>query len=78
MKKAIIILACVLVSGLSASAQFGINNDNSDPDNSAMLDVKSTTKGVLLPRMTYGEATLLLWLISHRALLNCQNQKHRY
>ncbi len=33
-------------------AQVGINNDNSNPDNSAMLDVKSTTKGFLPPRMT--------------------------
>lgn len=30
----------------------GINDDNSNPDGSAMLDVKSTTKGVLVPRMT--------------------------
>jgi uncharacterized protein (TIGR02145 family) len=33
-------------------AQVGINNDNSAPDNSAMLEVKSTTKGFLPPRMT--------------------------
>jgi uncharacterized protein (TIGR02145 family) len=30
----------------------GINDDGSSPDNSAMLDVKSTTKGMLIPRMT--------------------------
>jgi len=33
-------------------AQVGINADNSAPDNSAMLDVKSISKGVILPRMT--------------------------
>ena len=33
-------------------AQVGINVDNSAPDNSAMLDVQSTTKGMLVPRMT--------------------------
>ncbi len=33
-------------------AQISINSDNSAPDNSAMLDVKSTTKGLLIPRMT--------------------------
>jgi len=33
-------------------AQVGINTDNSTPDNSAMLDVKSTSKGILPPRMT--------------------------
>jgi len=41
-----------LVLSLSVSAQVGINNDNSTPDPSAMLDVKSTTKGLLAPRMT--------------------------
>lgn len=33
-------------------AQVGINNDNSAPDGSAMLDVKATAKGFLPPRMT--------------------------
>lgn len=32
-----------------------INNDNSAPDASAMLDVKSTTKGLLAPRMTQAQ-----------------------
>jgi hypothetical protein len=30
----------------------GINSDGSLPDNSAMLDVKSNSKGVLIPRLT--------------------------
>ncbi len=33
-------------------AQVGINTNGSVPDGSAMLDVKSSTKGMLLPRMT--------------------------
>ena len=33
-------------------AQVGIKTDNSAPDNSAMLDVQSATKGMLIPRMT--------------------------
>ena len=33
-------------------SQVGINTDNSVPDNSAMLDVKSIEKGILIPRMT--------------------------
>ncbi|MDP1621307.1 MAG: hypothetical protein Q8M08_03115 [Bacteroidales bacterium] len=36
-------------------AQVGINADNSAPDESAMLDVKSTSKGALLPRMTQAQ-----------------------
>ncbi|MEM6297473.1 MAG: tail fiber protein [Bacteroidota bacterium] len=35
-----------------AIAQVGINSDNSDPNSSAMLDIKSTEKGLLIPRMT--------------------------
>ncbi len=36
-------------------SQVGINTDNSPPDPSAMLDVKSTNKGVLIPRMTFAQ-----------------------
>jgi hypothetical protein len=41
-----------LALSLSVNAQVAINTDGSLPDNSAMLDVKSTSKGLLLPRMT--------------------------
>ncbi len=37
-----------------------INNDNSTPDASAMLDVKSTTKGLLVPRMTQAQRTAII------------------
>ena len=41
---------------VSASAQsVAINTDGSSPDGSAMLDVSSTTKGVLIPRVTQSE-----------------------
>lgn len=36
-------------------AQVGINTDNSLPDNSAMLEVKSTSKGLLMPRLTQSQ-----------------------
>jgi uncharacterized protein (TIGR02145 family) len=38
--------------GSYSFGQLGINTDQALPDASAMLDVKSTTKGVLFPRMT--------------------------
>jgi uncharacterized protein (TIGR02145 family) len=38
-----------------ASAQVGINEDGSPPDGSAMLDIKSTNRGFLPPRMTSGQ-----------------------
>ncbi|MDA3837967.1 MAG: DUF1566 domain-containing protein [Candidatus Delongbacteria bacterium] len=54
MKKFITIaLAVVLTAVTLLNAQsVGINTDGSDPDGSAMLDVKSTTSGFLAPRMT--------------------------
>jgi hypothetical protein len=42
----------LLALGVSVNAQVGINTDNSTPDPSAMLDVKSMDKGMLVPRMT--------------------------
>ena len=48
---ALLILFCLIINRISYS-QVGINTDNSEPDPSAMLDVKSTTKGFLPPRMT--------------------------
>ncbi|MCH2045994.1 MAG: tail fiber domain-containing protein [Saprospiraceae bacterium] len=53
MKKNTLILAFMLFSQVPAYTQgVGINADNTDPDASAILDVKSVTKGMLIPRMT--------------------------
>jgi uncharacterized protein (TIGR02145 family) len=41
-------------------AQVGINIDNSAPDNSAMLDVKSTQRGLLPPRMTHAQMAAIV------------------
>ena len=45
-------LAMLLTATCSLYAQVAISTDNSDPDGSAMLDVISTDKGILIPRMT--------------------------
>jgi hypothetical protein len=50
MKNLIIIL--LLAIGVNVSGQVAINADGSAPNNSAMLDVKSTNKGFLPPRLT--------------------------
>jgi uncharacterized protein (TIGR02145 family) len=49
----ILFLLLTAVTGLSQNV--GINADGSAPDNSAMLDVKSTDKGLLIPRMTIAQ-----------------------
>ena len=51
MNKIPLYLVFCLIS-FSGVAQVGINTNNSDPHASAMLDVKSTTKGMLVPRMS--------------------------
>ena len=51
MKPLVILMFLLLLSG-GLRAQVGISADGSDPDNSAMLDVKSTNKGFLPPRVT--------------------------
>ncbi|MBK6966763.1 MAG: DUF1566 domain-containing protein [Bacteroidales bacterium] len=49
MKKILILF--FLTAWLGAWSQVAINTDGSDPDNSAMLDVKSIGKGLLIPRV---------------------------
>lgn len=45
------ILAMVFLTlGMNVFSQISISTDASAPDNSAMLDVKSTTRGLLAPR----------------------------
>jgi hypothetical protein len=58
MKKHLIILsigAIVLFTSIQLSAQVAVNADGSTPDASAMLDVKSTMLGALMPRMTQAQ-----------------------
>ena len=52
MKKIAILLFSILLGTIPTIAQVAINSDSSAPDNSALLDIKSTTKGLLLPRLT--------------------------
>lgn len=53
MKNKIIILGLFMLSMTSLMAQnMSVNSDGSAPDNSAMLDVSSTSRGLLIPRMT--------------------------
>jgi hypothetical protein len=63
------IAGLLLVANSNLIAQVAINSDGAAPDGSAMLDVKSTTKGFLPPRMTESqrnsispaEAGLVVW-----------------
>ena len=48
----IIISSMLMINVQMYSQNVGISVDGSDPDSSAMLDIKSTTGGLLIPRMT--------------------------
>ena len=52
-----LVFACI---SITAIGQVGINTDGSVPDNSAILDAKSTTKGFLPPRMTFVEMNAIV------------------
>jgi microcystin-dependent protein len=55
-----ILLASIsLFCTLFTMAQVAVNTDGTAPNSSAMLDVKSSTKGILIPRMTAAERGLI-------------------
>ena len=51
----VLLIFILIFSGLTTYSQVSINTDGSQPDNSAMLDVKSSNKGLLIPRMTQSQ-----------------------
>ena len=58
MKKLIFSLLVFSLGWSAAMAQsVGINSDGTSPNSSAMLDVKSTTKGLLIPRVALTGST---------------------
>jgi hypothetical protein len=55
MKILSLMIVMLLLDSSLLFSQVAINTDGSASDNSAMLDVKSTTKGMLIPRMTLSD-----------------------
>jgi hypothetical protein len=59
MKQTLLLLATILLLGIQSHAQnVAINNDGSEPDPSAALDVKASDKGVLIPRVDFSNLPL--------------------
>jgi uncharacterized protein (TIGR02145 family) len=48
----------LMLASFNLPAQTGINNDGSLPDNSAILDIKSTSQGILIPRIALTAANV--------------------
>src|SRR5258706_14686144 len=56
MKKIFLLLKMLFIFGVTNAQQgVAITTDGSGPDNSAMLDIKSISKGLLIPRMTLAQ-----------------------
>jgi hypothetical protein len=53
-------LLCITYLQTQLSAQIGINSTGASPTPSAMLDVSSTTKGALIPRMTTAQKNAII------------------
>jgi len=61
MKKILVLWKTMFIfSFVYAQQGVAINADGTNPDNSAMLDIKSTTKGILVPRMTTAQRTAIV------------------
>lgn len=56
MKKYLLLLVIIFPSMLFAQS-VSINTDGAQPDNTAILDIKSNSKGLLIPRLTTAERT---------------------
>jgi len=52
MKHICLFIICLLLAEITLEAQVAINKNGNNPDASAMLDVRSTDAGMLIPRMT--------------------------
>ena len=59
MKHLIAFLIVFLTAKTSFAQSLGINTDGSAPNSSAILDVSSVTKGMLVPRMTAAQRTAI-------------------
>lgn len=55
----ILLVIAFLIPMLKSFPQVGINNDGAQPDPSAILDAKSSSKGLLIPRMTRAQRDAL-------------------
>ncbi|MFZ4521939.1 MAG: hypothetical protein ACOYNC_09545 [Bacteroidales bacterium] len=60
MKIVAIVLFICLTAVTISFGQLGITSDNTAPNSSAMLDVKSTDRGMLPPRMTFAQRNAIV------------------
>ncbi len=74
----IILIIFLIFNSKFIIGQVGINDDNSSPNASAMLDVKSTTKGMLIPRMTTTQRDDISSPATGLMIYNTSTNKYNY
>ncbi len=62
-------LCTILLVNTSFGQSVGINDDGSSPNAKAMLDIKSNTKGLLIPRMSTAERIAIAPTMSEQGLM---------
>jgi hypothetical protein len=72
-----IILLCIVIFK-NTYAQLGINATNAAPNSRAMLDVESTSKGVLIPRMTTTQRNTIASPPAGLMIYNSTDNKYNY
>jgi len=60
MKNIFTFLAALAIFNFAISQSVAINTDGTNPDTSAILDIKSTAKGLLIPRMTTAQRNAIV------------------
>ena len=70
MKQKLLFIISVMLLSVASVAQVSINSDGSLPDNSAMLDVKSTIRGLLPPRMTTAQRDAIVSPVAGLQIFN--------
>ena len=80
MRRLNILTALLIILGINSvySQGVGINNDGSTPNNSAILDVKSTTQGLLFPRMTTTEMNAIVSPVAGLQIYNTTDGCMKY
>jgi hypothetical protein len=70
----IILLSLFILSSSSITAQGVAINENGDPPNAnAMLDISSTSKGMLIPRMSFTDRTGMTLTVAEEGLMVYQS-----
>ncbi len=58
MKKLVVLFSILLLSFSAMAQNYAISNDGSEPDPSAMLDIKSENSGLLIPGVLFANTPI--------------------